>query len=59
MKSVGIWRQPFDGSDRCALGLNCKHETCANRLAIDKNVAGTTNTVLATEVGARKPTVLP
>jgi hypothetical protein len=52
-------RQSFDRFQLCAVRLHGKHETRADRFAIQQHRAGAANAVLATDVRPRQAQIVP
>src|SRR5262245_36882196 len=53
-----VLRQPFDGDDLAALGLDGQHQTAADSLAIEKHCAGTTDPMLAADMRSGQPQMM-
>src|SRR5262249_30476168 len=53
-----ILRQPFDGDDFAALGLDRQHQAAADSLAVEKHGASTANPMLAANMRAGQPQMM-
>ena len=55
---LSVLREPLDGGDVGALGLNREHRACLDRAAVDVHDAGAALAGVAPHVGSGQPQVL-